>query len=79
MAISILEFNPALHQKVRYNQQLYAVLLKEVDFVNLSPEDEVVIHFVSHEKIMVRGSRQEQENYRVRKVELLPVEAHIIE
>ncbi|MEX2234048.1 MAG: hypothetical protein WD824_17920 [Cyclobacteriaceae bacterium] len=79
MAINILDFNPEQHQKVRYNHELYVVLLKEVEFLNLSPNDEVVIHFVTHNKIIVRASQQTHEKYRVRKKELMPVEPHIIE
>jgi hypothetical protein len=79
MAIDILDFNPALHQKVRYNLQLYAVLLKEVDFLSLPPNAEVEIHFVTHDKIMIRPSQHGRQNYRVRKKELMPVEPHIIE
>lgn len=79
MAINILDFNPEQHQKVRYNHELYVVLLREADFINLSPNDEVVIHLVTHNKIIVRASQQAQEKYRVRKKELMAVEPHIIE
>lgn len=79
MAINIVEFDPMLHQKVRYNQQLYAVLLRDVDFDNLPSNAEVLIHFITHEKIMVRTVKGRLENFCVKKRELVAVEPHIIE
>lgn len=79
MAINIVEFDPVLHQKVRYNQQLYAVLLRDVDFDNLPSNAEVLIHFITHEKIMVRTVKGRLENFCVKKRELVAVEPHIIE
>jgi hypothetical protein len=77
MAINIVDFNPALHQKVRYDQQLYAVLLNEIDFLSLPPDAEVIIHFMTHDKIMVR--RLKHKHNCVLKKELMAVEPHIIE
>lgn len=79
MAINIVQFDPMLHQKVRYNQQLYAVLTRGVDFNNLPPETELLIHFITHDKIMVRAERGRLENFCIKKKELVPVEPHIIE
>jgi hypothetical protein len=79
MAATVLQFDPSRHQKVRYNDQLYAILLTEVDFVRLSPNADVVIHVVSHEKIIFRAARDVQQLYTVKKNELEMVEPHIIE
>ena len=79
MAINIVQFDPMLHQKVRYNQQLYAVLVSEVDFNNLPMNAELLIHFITHDKIMVRAARGRVERFNVQKKDLVAVEPHIIE
>jgi hypothetical protein len=78
MAATVLEFDPSRHQKVRYNDQLYAILLSERDFLSLPANAEVVIHFVSHEKIIFRQA-EVQQLHTVKKKELMLVEPHIIE
>jgi hypothetical protein len=77
MAINIVDFNPELHQKVRHDQQLYAVLLNEVDFLRLPEDAEVTLHFITHDKIMVR--RLKHKHNTVLKKQLMTVEPHIIE
>ena len=75
----LVDFNPSLHQKVRYNDQLYAIVSNHVDFNELSPTAEVVLHFVSHEKVIFLDQQQHVQFFKVRKQELIAVEPHIIE
>ncbi len=77
MAITVLEFDPLIHQKVRYRDQLYAVLLQDFDLLTLPPHADVVIHFVTHEKIIL--ATQGFGHYKVKKTQLTLVEPHIIE
>ena len=75
MATRIVDFNPRLHQKVRHREQLYVVFLTDYDFHRLPPDAEVVIHFISRNKIIFREEESIQQLYTVRKKELLVVEA----
>ena len=76
---SVVAFDPELHQKVRFNDQLFAVFLSDEDFSRLPPNAEIVIHFVSRNKIFYRKSAEDSDIYLVRKEELTLVEPHIIE
>jgi hypothetical protein len=76
---SVVAFNPELHQKVRFNDQLFAIFLSDEDFNRLPPNAEVVIHFVSRDKIFYRKSTEDSDIYLVKKEELTLVEPHIIE
>ena len=75
MTTRIVDFNPRLHQKVRHRDQLYVVFLNDYDFFRLSPDAEVVIHFISRNKIIFREEESIQQLYTVKKRELLAVEA----
>jgi hypothetical protein len=77
MAVTVVAFDPILHLKVRYKDQLYAVMLKDYNFFELPPDADVAVHFVTHEKIIV--ARHGSEDQRVKKTELIIVEPHIIE
>ena len=76
MAAYILDFNPVVHQKVRHDDQLYVVFLDRYDFFRLPPDAEVVVHFISHNKIIFHEDESIQQLYTVRKRELIIVEAH---
>ena len=76
MAASIVDFNPLIHQKVRHNDQLYVVFLKDFDFHRLAPDAEVVIHFINHNKIIFHDDESIQQLYTVKKRELIIVGAH---
>jgi hypothetical protein len=76
MAAHILDFNPKIHQKVRHNDQLYVVFLNDFDFFALPPNAEVVIHFVSQNKIIFHEETSIQQLYTVKKRELIIVEPH---
>jgi hypothetical protein len=79
MAAFIIDFDAEIHQKVRYNEELYVVFLKDFDFFKLPPHAEVVIHFVSHNKIIFHEEKPIQSLYTVKKRELVIVEAHVDE
>ncbi len=79
MAAYILDFNPAIHLKVRHNEQLYVVFLTEFDFFNLPPHAEVVIHLVSRDRIIFHEEKAIQQLYSVKKRELIIVEPHVEE
>lgn len=76
MAAFIIDFNPSRHQKVRHNDQLYVVFLDDFDFFRLPPDAEVVIHFISQDKIIFHEEESIQQLYTVKKRELIIVEAH---
>lgn len=76
MAAFIIDFNPLIHQKVRHDDQLYVVFLNDYDFFRLPPDAEIVIHFVSHNKIIFHEETSIQQLYTVKKRELIIVEAH---
>jgi hypothetical protein len=76
---SVVAFDPKIHQKVRFNEQLFAIFLSDEDFNRLPPTAEVVIHFVSRDKIFYRKSPEDSDIYLVRKEELTLVEPHIVE
>ena len=76
MAASIIEFNPLIHQKVRHDDQLYVVFLHDFDFYRLPPDAEVVIHFVTRNKIIFHEEPSIQQLYTVKKRELIIVGAH---
>lgn len=76
MAALVLEFNPSLHQKVRYHDQLYVVCLDEFDFFSLPPDAGIVIHFISQNKILYHQDESIQQMYTVKKRELIIVEQH---
>lgn len=76
----IIDFNPALHQKVRYQEQLYVVVLSDFDFFKLPPDASVVIHLINNRnKIVYHNERSIQLLYSVKKRELIIVEPHIRE
>lgn len=76
----IIDFNPALHQKVRYQEQLYVVVLSDFDFFKLPPDASVVIHLINNRnKIVYHNERSIQLLYTVKKRELIIVEPHIRE
>ena len=75
MAAYIIDFNPRIHQKVRYDDQLYVVFLNDFDFHRLPPDAEVVVHFISHNKIIFHQEESIQQLYTVKKRELIIVEA----
>lgn len=77
MAITIVEFDPLIHQKVRYREQLYAVLVQDFDLFLLPPDADIAIYFVSHEKILLR--QESKGRFIVKKKELTLVEPHIVE
>lgn len=79
MAAFIVDFNPALHQKVRHNDQLYVVFLDDYDFFALPPDAELIIHFVSHDKIVVHDDEAILQLYTVKKRDLLVVEPDAVE
>jgi|GEM_PF-6272922 hypothetical protein len=79
MAATIIDFNPTLHQKVRHNDQLYVVFLKEHDLSELPPDAEVVIHFVSGNKIVFQEEDAIRQLYTVKKRELDVVDADVRE
>ncbi|HTF30696.1 MAG TPA: hypothetical protein VK625_17705 [Flavitalea sp.] len=79
MAAIIIDFNPAIHQKVRHNDQLYVVCLNDFDFFRLPPDAEVVIHFISYNKIIFHEEESIQQLYTVKKRELIIVEPHVDE
>jgi hypothetical protein len=79
MAAFIIDFDPALHQKVRHDDQLYVVFIKDFDFFKLPPEAEVVIHFISRDKIIFHEEVSIQQLYTVKKRELIIVESHVEE
>ena len=74
MAAFIIDFNPLIHQKVRYHDQLYVVFLKDYNFFQLPPEAEVLIHFISNNKIIVQQDSSIQPLYTVRKRDLTVVD-----
>lgn len=76
MGASIIHFDPAKHQKVRHNDQLYVVFLDDFDFFRLAPDAEIVIHFISQEKIIFHEDVSIQQLYTVKKRELIIVEPH---
>ena len=76
MAATILDFNPRLHQKVRHHDQLYVVFLEEFDFFRLPPDANIVIHFISQNKILYHQDESMQQLYTVKKRELIIVEQH---
>lgn len=76
MAAFIIDFNPQIHQKVRHNDQLYVVFLKDYDFFRLPPNAEVVVHFISHNRIIFHEDESIQQLYTVKKRELIVVEAN---
>lgn len=48
-----MEFDPTLHQKVKYHGQLYVVILSEYpDYYSASKDFELVIHPVCHDWIV---------------------------
>ena len=73
MAAHILDFNPNIHQKVRHNDDLYVVFLNDFDFYRLPPDAEVVIHFISRNKIIFHEEESIQQLYTVKKRELIIV------
>ena len=76
----IIDFDPAIHQKVRYQEHLYVVVLSDFDFFNLPPDAQVVIHLISNQnKIVFREEKAIQLLYTVKKRELIIVESHIRE
>jgi len=79
MAAFIIDFDPIVHQKVRYHDQLYVVFLKDYDFFQLPPDAEVLIHFVSHNKVIVQQDKSIQPLYTVRKRELIVVAPEVEE
>ena len=79
MAAIILDFNAQVHQKVRHRDQLYVVFLDHYDFFRLLPQDEVVIHLFSNNKIIFHPEESIQALYTVKKRELIIVEANTVE
>lgn len=79
MGTSIIDFNPMLHQKVRYNEELYVVLLSDYDLFRLPPDAEVVIHLISRNKILFHEEKSIQQLYTVKKRGLIIVEPHVEE
>lgn len=75
MAALIVDFDPLIHQKVRHRDQLYVVFLKDYDFFRLPPNAEVVIHFISRDKIFVRDDESIRQLYTVRKRDLKIVDS----
>ena len=73
MAARIIDFDPEIHQKVRHNDQLYVVFLKDFDFFRLPPDSRVVIHFISDDRILFHGDESIQQLYTVKKRELIIV------
>ncbi len=48
-----LRFNPQSHQKVRYDGQLYVVILDEFpDYYQADANYEVVLHPVTHDRVV---------------------------
>ena len=76
MAAYIIDFDPSKHQKVRHNDQLYVVFLDDFDFFQLPPDANIVIHFISHGKIIFHQEESIQQLYTVKKRELIIVEAN---
>ncbi len=76
MAAYLVDFNPRIHQKVRHNDQLYVVFLEEYDLLRLPPDANVVIHFISDNKILFHEETCIQQLYTVRKRDLIIVTAH---
>jgi hypothetical protein len=76
---SVVAFDPLLHQKVRFNDQLFAIFLSDDEYKRLPADAEVVIHFVSRDKIFYRKATEDCDIYLARKEELTLVEPHIIE
>ena len=76
MGAAIIDFNPMLHQKVRYNDELYVVFLKDHDLFRLPPDAGVVIHLISRNKIIFHEEKSIQQLYTVKKRELIIVEPH---
>lgn len=79
MGAIILDFNPLVHQKVRHNDQLYVVFLKDLDFFRLPPDAEVVIHLFSSNKVVFHPEEAIQQLYTVKKRELIIVGPHVEE
>jgi hypothetical protein len=79
MAALIIDFDPQTHQKVRHDNQLYVVFLKDVDFFRLPPDAPIVIHLISHDKIIYHPEESIQQLYTVKKRELIIVAPHIQE
>jgi hypothetical protein len=79
MAAYILDFDPAIHLKVRHNEQLYVVFLSEFDFFHLPPHAEVVVHLISRDRIIYHEEKAIQQLYSVKKRELIIVEPHVEE
>lgn len=75
MAAHIVDFDPRIHQKVRHRDQLYVVFLNDFDFYRLPPDAEVVIHFISCNKIIFREEESIRQLYTVKKRELIVVDA----
>jgi hypothetical protein len=76
MAALIIDFDPQIHQKVRHNDELYVVFLKDFDFFRLPPEAPLVIHLVSRDKIIYHPEESIQQLYTVKKRELIIVGPH---
>ncbi len=79
MATYIIDFDPSIHQKVRYNEQLYVVMLKDFYFFRLPTHADVVIHLFNHNKIIFHGEKEIQLLYTVKKRELIIVASHVEE
>lgn len=73
MAALIIDFDPQIHQKVRHNDQLYVVFLRDFDFFRLPPDAGVVIHFITRDKIIYHPEESIQQLYTVKKRELIIV------
>jgi hypothetical protein len=76
MAATIIDFDPHIHQKVRHNDQLYVVFLKEHDFFRLPPDARVVVHLISGNKIVYHDDEAIRQLYTVKKRELIIVAPH---
>jgi hypothetical protein len=76
MAARIIDFDSEIHQKVRHNDQLYVVFLKDFDFFRLPPDARVVIHFINNDKIIYHSDESIQQLYTVKKRQLIIVGPH---
>ena len=79
MSAFILDFDSSIHLKVRHNEQLYVVFLKDFDFFRLPPHTEVVVHLISRNRIIFHEEKAIQQLYTVKKRELIIVEPHVEE
>ena len=75
MAIRIIDFSATDHQKVRFDDRLYGVLMSGSIFSRLPGTAELTLHILSHGKILIRDGRE----ILVKKKDVQEVEPHIVE